>query len=323
MSPPSLSALRRLLRPAALALALASGTALVTGAAPASAALVPPAVPPHGVYLGAWVNPGKLGANTHQEIQQLGQFEAAFGRPPGVVHVFQSWAQPVTLNTMNAATVDGSVPVVDWHCGIADEAIVNGSQDALITSFAQEMVNYARPVFLRWYWEPNFPNSESFAKCIGVAGPQGYVAAWRHIWSIFQQVGATNVAFVWCPGINGVQDTLDQYYPGDAYVNWIGVDGYDRHQTKAPTFKKVFGAYYATWSTHNKPMMIGETGATSDQAAYLQGVGEALPSLFPQIKALLYFDAKSSFDWTLTSTGLPAFAALGQRPYFGFLAPNG
>ena len=96
--------------------------------------------------------------------------------------------------------------------------------------------------------------------------PTGYIEAWQHIWTIFQSQGATNVAFVWCPSIKG--PTRLAYYPGDAYVDWIGWDGYDRKQD--PTMLQTqFLPFYEYWAAHGKPLMIGETGATTDQATYL------------------------------------------------------
>ena len=62
----------------------------------------------------------------------------------------------------------------------------------------------------------------------------------------------------------------------NGYVDWIGLDGYDRMQdpTVHPT---EFLPFYETWSVVGKPMMIGETGATTDQATYLADLSAALP----------------------------------------------
>ena len=151
-------------------------------------------------------------------------------------------------------------------------------------------------------------------------GPTGYVLAWQHIWTIFQSVGASNVAFVWCPSIQGT-GFASSYYPGNSYVDWIGWDGYDRKQD--PTMLNTqFLPFYSFWKSSGKPMMIGETGATIDQATYLAQLQNALPVTFPGVKAVMYYDSKSTSDWTLTDTpgdlGVTAFTTLGQTPYFGF-----
>jgi hypothetical protein len=69
-------------------------------------------------------------------------------------------------------------------------------------------------------------------------------------------------------------------------------------------------------------MMIGETGATTDQASYLANLATALPSTFPGIKAVLYYDSQSTSDWTLVNApgnlGLSRFIAMGSLAYFSY-----
>ena len=158
------------------------------------------------------------------------------------------------------------------------------------------------------------------AGCLGSLGATGYIQAWQHIWTIFQDQGASNVAFVWCPSINGAS-YASAYYPGDAYVDWIGWDGYDRKQSSSVTLAQ-FQPFYAYWAPHGKPLVIGETGATTDQQSYLAALATALPTDMPDVHALLYYDSKSDSDWTLVDTpgdlGADQFTDLAQTPYFEF-----
>ena len=61
-------------------------------------------------------------------------------------------------------------------------------------------------------------------------GEAKFRAAWIHTWTLFQQEGATNVEWVWCP--NNGNYPYKGFYPGDRYVDWVGVDGYN--WTRAP-----------------------------------------------------------------------------------------
>jgi len=232
--------------------------------------------------------------------------------------VYQSWFTPVKVSTLAALSATGATPMIDWTC-TSDAAIIDGSQDNLITSYAKGLKNYGRPVFLRWFWEMNLTGLPRTAGCLGSAGSAGYIAAWKHIWTIFQAQGATNVAFVWCPSIS---NTAVPFYPGDAYVNWIGWDGYDRKQNPTTILQSQFLTFYNAWVGHGKPMVIGETGATTDQQTYLTDLATELPILYPHVHAILYYDSKSASDWTLVNTpgqqGLSQFVAMGQNPYFGF-----
>ena len=239
--------------------------------------------------------------------------------PLGLVHVYQPWANPVRPSTLAALAATGATPFIDWTC-TSDASIISGNQDALITSYAQALKAYGRPVFLRWFWEMNLVNLPRTSGCLGTGGASGYILAWKHIWTIFQSQGAANVAFVWCPSINGPTFGSD-YYPGDSYVDWIGWDGYDRKQSASATLAQ-FAPFYAYWVTHGKPLVLGETGATTDQASYLAALATALPASFPQVRAMLYYDSKSTSDWTLVDApgdlGADQFTALAQNPYFGF-----
>ena len=210
----------------------------------------------------------------------------------------------------------GSIPLVSWGCA-PTAAVDSGQYDQLITSYAMALKSFGHPVLLRWFWEMNLTVAKDVA-CIGSNGPAGFVSAWIHIWNIFHQVGATNVSFVWCPGISGGVAESAQYFPGAAYVDWIGVDGYDRKGEGAGGFAQIFGAWYSAYAGYGRPLMIGETGAiATDQAAYLQGIGSALPSQFPDIKALVYFDAPGPADlWVLTPDGLQAYRQLASSSYF-------
>jgi Glycosyl hydrolase family 26 len=290
----------------------------------AGASLAKPAVPQNGTYLGAFVVPhlgeNQAQADVRQELAQLGNFDGAIGRSLGLVHVYQPWSTPVRTSTLAALAATGATPFVDWTC-TSDASVINGNQDALITSYADSLKTYGHPVFLRWFWEMNLVNLPRTSGCLGTLGSAGYVQAWQHIWTIFQNEGATNVSFVWCPSINGPAFG-SAYYPGNAYVDWIGWDGYDRTQSPSATLTQ-FQPYYAYWAAHaSKPLVIGETGATADQAAYLAALTTALPSTMPHVHAVLYYDSKSSSDWTLVDTpgnlGADQFSDLAQTPYFGF-----
>ena len=68
-------------------------------------------------------------------------------------------------------------------------------------------------------------------------------------------------------------------------------------------FTTQFTHWYDLFASHGKPMIVTETAATDDQVDFLQGIADALPRDFPQIKALVYFDSIVSDDWRLESYG--------------------
>ena len=58
--------------------------------------------------------------------------------------------------------------------------------------------------------------------------------------------------------------------------------------------------------------------AAGEKAAWLTAAKDALKTVFPNIRAVVYFDTRRDFDWRVrTSTSsLSAFGAMGRDPHF-------
>jgi hypothetical protein len=311
-----------------------SPTGALSGTVPASAG-GKPAIPSGAAYLGAWVNPHppvskpsksqRASGSTpsgDQEIAQLPAFTNQVGGRVQILHVYSEFTVPLPVATLNAIASYGATPLLDWACGDV-QAITAGKDDNVITTYADGLRTFGKPIFLRWYWEMNL-NDKAHQRCGGGSSdPASYIAAWQHIWKIFQTQRATNVAFVWAP--SGLPSKLppSAFYPGDQYVDWIGIDHYDDHGSPATgtgAVDALFGAFYRQWSGHGKPMMIAETGAQpADQAGFLNGLQQALPASYPDFKALVYFDSPGTSGkgpYNLQGAGTTAFASLLRDPYF-------
>lgn len=138
-----------------------------------------------------------------------------------------------------------------------------------------------------------------------------YITAWRHIRQIFADEGVTNVVWVW--NVSGVLNPLT-YYPGDAYVDWIGFDKYD--DGNAP-FLDAYQQAYGWLAPFNKPILVGETGAqAASQPTFFAAAVSTLQSQFPLIKGYIYFDAAPYTNWVITGPGMDAFKTMATDPYF-------
>jgi beta-mannanase len=106
-------------------------------------------------------------------------------------------------------------------------SIIGGAHDSYITRFALDAKAWGHPFFLRFAHEMNgdwYPWNE------GINGntPGQYVQAWRHVHDLFTANGVTNVTWVWSPNIEYTGSIpLSGLYPGDAYTDWIAMDGYN------------------------------------------------------------------------------------------------
>jgi hypothetical protein len=231
---------------------------------------------------------------------------------------------------MNTVRSHGAIPWLSWSSKnvnlpssstYTDAAIASGSLDSYITQWAQAAKAWGHPFFLRFDWEMN---GNWFPWGVGANGntAANYVAMWRHVHDIFTSVGANNATWVWCPNIdsNNQLTSMSSLYPGDAYVDWTCLDGYNGnspwtsfHNLFMPSYNRITG----TIAPH-KPMIVGETGSTESggsKAQWITNMLSDLPTSFPDIHGIMWYDVTSSgpggySDWPIetSSTSESAFA---------------
>jgi hypothetical protein len=205
-----------------------------------------------------------------------------------------------------------SIPVTRSQPDFQLQDVIAGNYDTYFKTWAAAARAWGHPFFLRFNWEMNggwFPWGE------GANGnrPGDFVASWRHVHDIFKEAGATNVTWVWCPSVDlaGTRP-IAPLYPGDAFVDWTCLDGYN---WSAPwqTFDEVFRSSYDTLVAvaPDKPMIIGEMASTEaggSKAAWITDALENIADGYPQIRGFLWMEAyDSNQDWPIeTSAGARA-----------------
>jgi hypothetical protein len=290
----------------------------------AATPLQPPHVPAVGIYVGADPNAAKGVPN----VVQAAQLADEIGRGLAIVSFYQEWNAPPPVSDMSQVAAAGGVPLINVHCGSTDAAVAAGVYDAMLRSFASQYKAYGGPVLYRWFWEMNLSDITEHAKCLGAGTPAsqeaGYVAAFRHIRSIFREVGADNVAFVWAPSAAYRAPDGAPYYPGSAYVDWIGADLYDR--PGYGSWSSMYAPFYDEWARSGKPLIVTETGAVgaSAQASWLADIHDTASWMFPELHGLVYVDAVDLSDYRLVpgTAGMAAYAAMGADPYFAMRLPE-
>lgn len=287
-------------------------------------------VPPSGVLFGAYVRPPDSYLDEAKRAA-VSELETDIGRTLAVDHHYYPWDTPFPGANESFDEGTDRVPMISWH-GTSTQAIRSGSQDRWISERAQAVKDLGYPVFLRWGWEMDGTRNKWW-----VVSPASYVAAWIHIRRIFDEEGATNAVWVWCPSAEAFDDRVaSSYYPGNAYVDWVCADGYNWAPVKPGTswrsFGSIFSPFYAWARQTDKPIMIGETGVLEGdddaKASWLGDVATTLRTRMPLVKAFLYFSSITEndglwYDWrTDTSpSSVQAFAALARDPLFDVRAP--
>lgn len=218
---------------------------------------------------------GVMADNVPWNAGAVQRMAAVAGVVPNMSETFTTWRQDYPAATVADSYARGELPVLTWEpwaAGGTSKAqrnqpayalaqITEGVYDPYITGFAQAVAAAQWPVVIRFAHEMNgdwYPWAEGFNG--NAAG--SYVAAWRHVHDLFTRAGANNVIWMWSPNIlRGAQPKLSlaELYPGDGYVDWVGLSAYDDSEATAaavlgPTMAKL-RAFTA------KPVLLAETGA--------------------------------------------------------------
>lgn len=224
------------------------------------------------------------------QAQSLALRRQQLGRDQRIVHWFYDWEDD--LPSTYPGTPKGGVVMLSWR-GIRYDVILNGSQDRHIAAVARSLARYRKPMFLRWAWEMN-GDWYAWGGAQNGNDPAAFVAAWRRVHGIFQAQGARNVGWVWAPNYRSNptdkwNDTA-HYYPGDKYVDWVGVSGYGDGASRTPEW--LFDPVYRAYASR-KPIMVTETGVRRKGGRQSADWIDLLARWFanrPAARALVWFD---------------------------------
>ena len=123
-----------------------------------------------------------------------------------------------------------------------EKEIAKGKYDKLIREFGEWISSLKRPVFLRIGYEFDGWEWNNYKK-------KYFLGAWKRIHKIFTEMKVNNVAYVWqSKGTGSDQKILEDWYPGDEYVDWCGYSYFNNPDTEMITFAR----------KHKKPVFIAE-----------------------------------------------------------------
>jgi hypothetical protein len=173
------------------------------------------------------------------------------------------------------------------HSVITPAQIAAGDGDSYLLTLSRLIATSARPVYIRLFPEMNNANNPYCAVNIDGSSrgasysPAAFIAAWRRVVTVLRggtlsaidtrlaalgqpplrglgaggSVAHSPIAFVWTPETAGTPDVAANsaatYYPGNAYVDWVGTDFY----SKFPNFSGLDTFYH---SYPGKPFAFGE-----------------------------------------------------------------
>ncbi len=291
-----------------------------------SCALIPASATgrPQSVSLGAYV------PRADESPSLIEAFAAKVGWNPVIVNSFKTFDQaPIYLPQLRGIREHGSVPMVTWEPQTSTEGsialarIADGSYDGYLSNAAHDAAEWGKPLMIRfgqemngaWYpWSPAAGNPA-----------RDYIAAWRHVVRLFRREGARNVKWVWTPYVDANRQLpFKRFYPGDAYVDWAGLDGYNwggRYPWQS--FRELFASSYRQLlGVTSRPLLIGEVGCGENGGSKSRWLRQMLHSDLPQMprfRAVVWFDGadpKGDLRIDTTAGALGAFRHWTNQPLY-------
>lgn len=191
---------------------------------------------------------------------QLKDIESSTALRSDMIVFFLQWPTPddrssglFPVESLDAISAAGAVPVITWEpmyikdgreIAVSHTMLLAGRYDDYILRFADGAKAWKKPVMIRFAHEMNLKRYHwgTSEKEYGPDSPVIYQKMHRHVVDLFRRAGAGNVLWVFCPNAESVPNTsydaaagwntISRYYPGDTYVDVLGIDGYNWGTTR-------------------------------------------------------------------------------------------
>ena len=185
---------------------------------------------------------------------------------------YGGWGEPFEVSFAATVSRHDAITLLQWDPTFASvPRIAVGGYDGYLRSFADSVRAFGSPVVIGFGHEMNaYWYSWGYRHTPAAT----FVAAWRHIVTLFRARGARNVTWLWTlqadePGTGPVA----AWWPGARYVTWVGIDGY--YYRPGETFFSIFGPTIAQVRMFTgQPVLLSETavGPQAGQAAKIPGL---------------------------------------------------
>ncbi|WP_224489105.1 glycosyltransferase family 2 protein [Robertkochia flava] len=244
---------------------------------------------------------------------QQNAFDAAFQQAKAQHHTpfitWEPWA--------STFDVSGKVPELKEEKKVF-KFILEGTFDNYLRDIAYTVKEYNNTVYIRFAHE--FDNPQYPWSSIGDNTAEEFKGAWKYVVQFFRDQNVKNVKWVWNPW---KADQLASYYPGDPYVDFIGVTALNYEKLSSSGRSYSFDDLYTPIKDAlraagiDKPVILSEFGSLNFEDAQEAWILDALDSIYlnyPEITGVLFFNSSidenipvktrevTQLDWSLNET---------------------
>jgi len=257
------------------------------------------------------------GVHTPQSplASEVNAFALEAGKAPNMVMFFKTFGDPYPAQAISDSWAGGKLPMLTLEPIFKNStngqpslaAIARGDYDDILTNWANAAAAQGMTFVMRFAQEMN-GNWYTWSDGRQGNAAGSFIPAWRHVRDIFDAAGATQIIWTWSVNrIDNLPDkTLARVYPGDDYVDWLGVSGYYRVETAgvAPSFDDTFAATLAELKrvAPKKLVLLTEVGAGTGEANRVAWINDLFAKLLehPEIIGFSWFnDFKDGGDWRI------------------------
>jgi hypothetical protein len=279
--------------------------------------------PEHGAYTGAFMDFGD--EEDDVTLEMIEDFEKMVGKHQAIIASSSYWGeQSFPTANLNVLWRHGALPLVFWSPWdrpyeqnhgpdkFSLNEIVAGKWDSYIDKWGDAARDFGHPMIVAfgvemngdWFpWSGTYYGGEDWDDDRNDwKGPENFKAAYRHVVDRVRARGAANVK--WMFHTNNYSYPLDTwnfapaYYPGAAYVDWLGMSVYGQQFKDEPwaNMQSLVDWPYQEMSglDPNKPIMIaewatGEFPHSGNKGEWIKQGLDLFRTRYPRIKAAIYW----------------------------------
>ncbi len=183
--------------------------------------------------------------------------------------------------------------------------IIDGKKDDEIRALARELKTINTPILFRLNNEMN-SDWASYSGIIGLSDPEIYTTVWKRMYNIFMEEGVANCIWIFNPNDNNYPpsnwNNFLSYYPGNEYVQLLGITGYNTGTYYAEKNGEVWKEFKDIYDEINNqyidvfgkfPWIITEFACSSvggNKANWITSMFENI-SNYPNIRFAIWFNS--------------------------------